>query len=166
MIKRFHQYNGSNEFEDRKNKISSSRQNCKKWRCKVHPDDITTLNSNESLSQDLDTKISDEYKDLKSELLDLIEKSVNSSDMRVVNEFIDSFLQDDSESVIEGLVNDSDVYEFYLKHTDSIDEILNDGNFFDTSAKEHGVFGLYDYMVYGTRKAVKNAVNRIKNEIS
>lgn len=121
---------------------------------------------NESLSQDLTSKISDDYKDLKTELLNLIEKSVNSSDMDVVNEFIDSFLQDDSESVIEGLVNDSDVYEFYLKYTDSIDEILNAGDFFEISAKEHGVIGLYDYMVYGTNKAVKNAVNRIKNEIS
>lgn len=120
---------------------------------------------NESLSQDLESKISEDFKDLKLSLLDLIEKSVNSSDMEVVTEFINSFLEDDSESVIEGLVNDSDVYEFYLKHTDEIDEILNDGEFFESSPKEHGVVGLYDYMVYGTTKAVKNAVNRIKNDI-
>ena len=113
---------------------------------------------NESLSQDLDTKISDEYKELKSELLDLIEKSVNSSDMDVVNEFIDSFLQDDSESVIEGLVNDSDVYEFYLKHTDSIDEILNDGGFFDKSTKEYGVVGLYDYHDYAPPITVHHVI--------
>jgi len=42
---------------------------------------------------------------------------------------------------------------------------LNDGDFFETSAKEHGVVGLYDYLVFGTRKAIKNAVNRIKNDI-
>lgn len=120
---------------------------------------------NESLSQDLDSKLSDEFKSLKSELLDMIEKSLNSSDINVVDDFINSYLDDDSESVIEGLVNDSDVYEFYLKYTDSIDEILNDGEFFKLSPSEHGVVGLYDYLVYGTRKAIKNAVNRIKKEI-
>lgn len=121
--------------------------------------------ANESLSEDLSTKISDEFKEIKSDLLDMIETSVNSNDMDVVNEFIESFLQDDSESVIEGLVNDSDVYEFYLKHTESIDEILNDGDFFSVSPEEQGVVGLYDYMVYGTRKAVTNIVNRIKKDI-
>jgi len=121
---------------------------------------------NESLSDDLSDKIGDEYKDLKSALLDMIEKSLNSSNMNVVNDFINSFLEDDSESVIEGLVNDSDIYEFYLKYTDSIDEILNEGNFFEKSPEDSGVIGLYDYLVYGTKKAVKNTINRIKNDIS
>ena len=120
---------------------------------------------NEALSDDLSEKISGDYEDLKSELLDKIESSLNSTDINVVNDFINSFLENDSESVIEGLVNDSDIYEFYLKHTESIDEILNEGGFFDKSAKEYGVVGLYDYLVYGTNRAVKNVVNRIKNDI-
>ena len=120
---------------------------------------------NESLSEDLEGKITEEFIELKMALLDMIEKSLNSSDMNVVDDFLKSFLEDESESVIEGLVNDSDIYEFYLKYTDSIDEILNSGDFFDISSKEQGVIGLYDYLVFGTKKAVKNAVNRIKNDI-
>jgi len=120
---------------------------------------------NESLSQDLKAKLSDEYKDIKLDILDMIEKSLNSSDIEVVAKFISSYLEEDSESVIEGLVNDSDIYEFYLKHTDSIDEILLNKKFFEKSPLESSVTGLYSYLVYGTTNGVKSIVNLIKKDL-
>jgi len=120
---------------------------------------------NESLSQNILDKLSSDVRDLKIELLDMIEKSLNSSDIDVIKNFIDSFPTDDSESVIEGLVNDSDIYEFYLKYTDSIDEVLNKADFFKDSPSKYTIVGLYDYLVYGTRKAIKDTISKIKKEI-
>ena len=40
--------------------------------------------------------------------------------------FVESFIKNPEDVKIEGLINDSDIYEFYLKWRNDIDEILND----------------------------------------
>jgi hypothetical protein len=68
--------------------------------------------------------------------------------------FVDSFKQNPYDVKIEGLINDSDVYDFYLKWRNDIDEILNNINFFDEAPSESGSFGLYDFIIKGTERAV------------
>jgi hypothetical protein len=51
------------------------------------------------------------------------------SDAKTVNDFIEAFKADSERIKFEVLINDSDVYDFYLKFMDEIDEILSKANF-------------------------------------
>lgn len=99
---------------------------------------------------------------LKDELLEMVKKSLNTSDTKTVNDFIDAFKQDSERNQIEGLINDADIYDFYLKFMDEIDDILAKANFFEKSPKELNSFSLYNYIVIGTKNAVKIALDGIK----
>ena len=99
---------------------------------------------------------------LKDELLEMVKKSLNTSDAKTINDFIDAFKSDSEKNQIEGLINDADIYDFYLKFMDEIDEILTNSNFFEKSPKELNVFGLYNYIIIGTKNAVKIAIDGIK----
>jgi predicted DNA-binding antitoxin AbrB/MazE fold protein len=99
---------------------------------------------------------------LKDELLEMVKKSLNTSDSKTANDFIEAFKADSEKNQIEGLINDSDVYDFYLKFMDEIDEILSEANFFDKNPKELNTFSLYNYLVVGTKNAVKIAIDGIK----
>jgi hypothetical protein len=102
---------------------------------------------------------------VKNEILSMIEKSVNSNDMKLISTFIDSYIDKDSETIIEGLVNDSDVYDFYIKYTNEVDEVLNDIDFFKKNPNELGIISVYNYLVYATNIAVMSIVKKIKEEI-
>ena len=77
----------------------------------------------EDVSQDLISKLSDENKDIKTDILEMITKSVNSEDPKMITEFIDSIIRNTEDSKIEGLINDADIYDFYEKYSGK--EILN-----------------------------------------
>ena len=102
------------------------------------------------------------YSDLKEELTEMIKKSLNSEDSEVVSEFIKSFIKSPEDNKIEGLINDSDIYEFYLKWRNDIDDILSDINFFDEVPSELKVYSLYDYIIKGTNKAVEELVSMME----
>ena len=99
---------------------------------------------------------------LKEELLEMVKKSLNTSDAKTVNDFIEAYKEDSDKNQIEGLVNDADVYDFYLKFMDEIDEILSESNFFEKTPKELNTFSLYTYLVAGTKNAVKITIDGIK----
>jgi hypothetical protein len=113
---------------------------------------------NESLLEDMKA---DAENEAVSEILDIIEKSVNSSDVELVEDFIKAYINEPETTIIEGLSNDSDIYEFYLKYTNDIDEKLNDLNYFEKSPNELGVIGLYDYLVKGTRDCIRQYMKDI-----
>jgi len=108
--------------------------------------------------------VSSDFSDMKQELSDMIQKSTNSTESSVISEFIDSYLEDPESTQIEGLINSSDVYEFYLKFSSDIDEICLDLNVFDKSPSSVGQTSLFDYLVWGTQEAVKKVVDELKNE--
>jgi len=126
---------------------------------------------NESEESDIDLgseskeeKETTDYSDLKEEVSSLIEKSLKTSDNQTKEDFIQAFIKDPEETQIEGLINDSDVYEFYLKYRNEIDEMLSDINFYDEVPSEIGSFSLYDYVIKGTNKAVLEIVHKIQEE--
>ena len=102
---------------------------------------------------------SSEYSDIKDELKELIEKSLKTSDKKTVEDFTSAFVRSPEDTQIEGLINDSDVYDFYLKYRNDIDQILSDINFYDDVPSEIECFSLYDYIIIGTKKAVKELVS-------
>lgn len=123
---------------------------------------------NEDLKSDIESLLQDENKDLKSEIVDKIIKSLKTDERDVFDEFVDAYIRDDEKNQIEGLINDSDVYEFYLSYRNEIDALLAEINFYDEapSDPELNCFSLYDYIVKGTMKAVKECVSLIKEESS
>jgi vacuolar-type H+-ATPase subunit E/Vma4 len=97
--------------------------------------------------------------DLKDELKDMIRKSLNTSDSKTIEDFISAYKTDSERNQIEGLINDSDIYDFYLKYGEEIDEILSNSDFFEKTPDSMNVYSLYDIVIAGTKEAVKLTVN-------
>lgn len=98
------------------------------------------------------------------EVLEEIKEYINNTIENAGGEyqsFIDSYTKDPDEYEIEGLINDSDVYDFYLKHRNQIDEVLNSVKFYQTPPEENNVFGLYDFVIQGTQKAVSEFIKML-----
>lgn len=120
---------------------------------------------NESLKEEMSPKLSDKFKEIKEVLLELIEKSLNTSDAKTFEDFIEAFIKNSEETQIEGLINDSDIYEFYLKYRNDIDEILSEVNFYDKKPSELNVFGVYDYIIKSTKEVVSETIKMIKSDL-
>lgn len=97
--------------------------------------------------------------DLKNDISKMIKKSLNTEDEETFNKFLKSFIRNPEESQIQGLINDSDVYEFYLKYRNDIDELLSKVNFYDEVPSEMSTFSLYDYIIKGTKRAVSEIIS-------
>lgn len=109
---------------------------------------------NESDNDDITSPISsdDKYSEIKSEVKSMIEKTIENNGGEFES-FIDKFLKNQEDTKIEGFINDSDIYDFYLKLRNDIDEILHDINYFDEVPSELNVFSLYDYIIKGTERS-------------
>ena len=101
----------------------------------------------------------DRFPDLKEEVIELIKKSLGSDSKKLINDFIEEFNRTPEETVIEGLINDSDIYDFYLMWRNDIDDILSAVNFFDEVPSEDKVYSLYDYIIIGTKRAVREIMS-------
>jgi hypothetical protein len=101
------------------------------------------------------------YTDLQDDLKEMIEKSLKTSDQKTSEDFIDAYLRDSEKTQIEGLINDSDIYEFYLKYRNNIDEILSEINFYGEKPSDMDSFSLYDYIIVGTKKAIKEVLTML-----
>jgi hypothetical protein len=100
-----------------------------------------------------------------TDVKELITKTVENNN-EDFEEFINSFIKYPNETRIEGLINESDIYEFYLKYRNDIDEILNDIKFFDENPSQMGVFSLYEYIIIGTQMTIQEIVKKIKETIT
>ncbi len=106
-------------------------------------------------------KSDSKFTELKDEVKSMIEKTVENigGDFQ---QFVNSYKKSPDDVKIEGLINDSDIYEFYLKWRNDIDEMLNDINFFDEVPTEMNAFGLYEYVIKGTERSIKEIVKSMK----
>jgi hypothetical protein len=122
---------------------------------------------NESLYDEVSSKVTEKYKSLKRGILDLIDKTVqNSQDLTEVAKLMNDYIDETAEAVVlTEFVEDIEIYDFYLKFQDDIDEILEDKAYFDKSPKERNISSLYDYVIKGTKRAVKYGMEILKEEI-
>ena len=102
----------------------------------------------------------DKYINIKDDIKSMIESTIENSGGEI-NTFISSYIRNPDDYKIEGLINDSDIYDFYLKNRNDIDEILNDIKFFDEVPTDLNSFSLYDYVIKGTERAVEELVKGI-----
>ena len=104
---------------------------------------------------------SDNYTDIIDEVNSMIKKTIEASGGEYKS-FLASFIQNSEDVKVDGFINDSDIYEFYLKFRNDIDEILNNIRFFDTPSTELNAYGLYEYVIKGTERAFSEVVKMIK----
>jgi len=90
----------------------------------------------------------------------MIENTIQKSGGEL-NTFIESFEKNSEDVKVEGFINDSDIYDFYLKFRNDIDGILNNIKFYDESPTEVNAFGLYEYVIKGTERAFMEVVKMI-----
>lgn len=121
------------------------------------------------LNEDIDNEgsaSSEQYQEIRNDISEMIEKSLKTSDSKTVKDFISAYLRNPDDSSIEGLVNDSDVYEFYLKYRNDIDELLSNIKFYDEIPSEINSYSLYDYVIKGTKKAISELMTDIADSSS
>jgi hypothetical protein len=97
------------------------------------------------------------FQEVIDEIKSMIEKTIEKSGGEL-NMFIESYIKSPDEVKIEGLINDSDIYDFYLKYRNQVDECLKDIKFYDQTATEVGAFSLYEYVIKGTNTSIKEFV--------
>lgn len=122
-------------------------------------DDTQTQNTEKEQSgESSETDIPNEVKDVVKEM---IEKTVENKGGEFKS-FIDKYIESSEDVKIEGLINDSDIFDFYLKYRQYIDPILNNINFFNKNPKDLNKLGLYDFSVEGTKVAIDEIVRSLK----
>lgn len=117
----------------------------------------------ESFKEDLVDSLSEDNRELKSDVLELIENTIQTDSKEALREFIESYLKDSSK--IEGFINDADIYDFYLKYSDSIDAILESIDYFSRVPKEDNIFGVYQYVIESTKQSMIKILKEIRFDI-
>jgi len=115
-----------------------------------------TIENEESESSQLAAN----YQEVTDEITKMIKETIKRSGGEF-NQFLSSYLKDPENIKIEGLINESDIYDFYLKFRNQIDEILEKTKFYQQTPDENGCLGLYDYIILGTNKAIIEFVKLI-----
>jgi hypothetical protein len=103
---------------------------------------------------------SSKYTEVIEEVKKMIENTIQKSGGELQS-FIDSFEKNPEDVKVEGFINDSDIYDFYLKFRNDVDEILNNIKFYDDSPTEVNSYGLYEYVIKGTERAFMEVVKMI-----
>ena len=103
---------------------------------------------------------SNKFNELKEEVKKMIEDTISKSGGEFKS-FIESFEKNPEDVKVEGFINDADIYEFYLKFRNDIDELLNGVKFYDQSPTEVNAYGLYEYTIKGTEKAFMEVVKML-----
>ena len=120
----------------------------------------------EDVVADLKASLSEENKSMKEDLVEMIQKTSNSEDIQKIQDKLDEIISDPKDTQIVGLNNDEEVLNFYRKHRNLINEILSNLKFYEEKPSDFNCFGLYDYVIAGTKKAVIEVLSKMKEDIS
>ena len=101
----------------------------------------------------------EEKEDFGVKLKNMINDTLTTSDLKTLEDFISSYKVDPEKYQINGLINDSDIWDMYSSYKTEIDEILNKDGFYAKSPEDLNVYSLYDYVIEGTKDAVKVKIN-------
>lgn len=103
------------------------------------------------------------WEDLKSSIEEMIKESIGTEDDGTYREFLSSYLRDPEANQVVGFINDSDIYDFYIKYRSDIDELLSDLKWYDETPSDIGIFSVYQYIIESTKKAF-NEIIQILND--
>jgi len=116
---------------------------------------------NEGIEEELKGKLSNKYLSLKRICLELIDRTLDG-DISKVESFIDDYINVDNNEILDGFVEDADIFDTYLKAQSDIDQILADNDYYDDPPE---VSSLYDYVIDGTYDAMIYCMEEIKKEL-
>lgn len=120
----------------------------------------------ESLDDKFKDKISEQYSSLKRGIFLLLEDSIDNVDELVnVQNFINKSINDLENNPLIGLVDDGDIFDFYLKYQADIDEICNNNNWYTKTPSEENIFSLYEYIISGTKFGTKQCLIILEKEL-
>jgi hypothetical protein len=108
--------------------------------------------------------LDNKYEDLRSGVKSLLEESLGTDDKKTVDDFIKNYIKNPEETQIVGFINDSDIYDFYLKYRNDIDAILSDLNWYDEVPSENNIFSVYDFVIQSTKKSVFDVLTILSEE--
>ena len=120
---------------------------------------------------DIKERLGDKYAGLKNGLVTMIEESLKTSkednvNMIDIENFIGDYISSGKDaSMIDGIIEDNDIFIFYLKYQSDIDELLNDTKYMDASPKSNGVYSLYDVVIDGTKQSVLESLKIIRKDL-
>lgn len=98
------------------------------------------------------------YDDLRDGVNRLMKMQLKKTDFTSKKELALAYLRDEDKNPIEGFINDSDIYEFYLQYRDDIDDLLSDMRWFDETPSENNIFSIYDFIIISTKKTFREII--------
>jgi len=119
----------------------------------------------EKLLDKYENTIGEQYKGLKSGILELIDDTIESEELVDAQNFMNDYIQNPESGKLNDFVENNEIFNFYLKYQADIDEICNNKNYFDNTMKQRNIFSLYDVLMDGTKFAVKECMSILYNEI-
>lgn len=120
----------------------------------------------ESLEDKFKDKLSDDNQSIKRGILLLLDDSIENSDNLVnVQNFINKYLENDKSVTLVGLINDGEIFDFWNKYKEEIDNICKTNNYFEKTPSENNVFSVYDFMINATKFSVKKIMKNLETEL-
>jgi hypothetical protein len=120
----------------------------------------------ESLEDKFKEKISGDYESLKRGILILLDNSIKNSDNLInVQNFINDYIENDNNATIVGLIDDAEIFEFWNKYKEQIDEICSDKKYFDKPPIENNIFSVYAFLINATKFAVKKIMKKLESDL-
>ena len=111
------------------------------------------------------TKLDSEYEELENDLIAKIENGTNTSDASLQLRTIENYIEDPENTTIIGLVNDSEIFDFYMKHRNQLDTILSEKSHFNRSPEEVGVLNsVYEYIIASTKIGIQETFKKMINK--
>lgn len=126
---------------------------------------------NEALNiKKIKSDLSDTYSDLKNELIDLINNTLEESDKEVkktdLNNFFNEYITSGKNNdMIDSLIEDNDIFNFYLKYQSDFDSILNETGYMEKTPKQNNVYSLYDVIIDGTKQGIWDLIEIMQSEL-
>lgn len=119
----------------------------------------------EALKDKYENTIGEQYKGLKTAILEMIDNTLETDELVDAQNFMNEYIQNPESGKLVDFVENSEIFNFYLKYQADIDEICNDRKYYDNTMKQRNIFSLYDVIMDGTKFSVKECMSILYNEI-
>lgn len=119
----------------------------------------------ESLYDSVKKELDNDYSSSKRDIIDMIEKDLGTTELEDLENFILNYINKDKNTIIVGLNENNEYYEFYLKHQADIDDITSKSKLFNIAPSKNSIYSLYDYVVFCTQEAIMGLMLDINNEL-
>ena len=102
------------------------------------------------------------FEEIMEDIRKMIEDTIKKSGSTInIKDYAKKYLKSPADSEIEGLINDDQIYDFWLKYENEIDELLNKLKFFSESPDELNSLGTYKYIIVSTKRAILEIVRML-----